>query len=226
MTLKHTDIIPIVYVGGTGGNFLGYLLTSAKYKMSDGVDFSKHGNAHYSYKDIPQPSMGNTLAGSADDAIFDFINKIQPFENNAVPPYFCPCHVKNMNRVVDMFDKSIQLTFTHEDVDDLVLVIMGKWWVDTRNQSPTAHNIRISNAFRLDYNIHLKNFPPIVHPSVLNISWNELYKGEVNSLIQKLSNFTEIPVEDFLIEKLIEWRERTTVGIEELKEQINLLNKI
>ena len=61
---------------------------------------------------------------------------------------------------------------------------------------------------------------------MLNISWNELYKGEVNSLIQKLSNFTEIPVEDFLIEKLIEWRERTTVGIEELKEQINLLNKI
>lgn len=226
MTIKNKDIIPIVYVGGTGGNFLCYLLTAAKLNIKDGVDFSKYGNAHYSHKEMPAITLGNTMTGSLDNSIFELLSTSKPIDSNSTPPYFYPCHMKSMNRIIETFEKSIQITFARGDVDELVLVYFGKWWLDTEKNQLTKQNNQILKAFAVDYKVHLTKFLPISDPSILSISWHDLYRGDATELIQKLSNFTSIPKENFLIDKLIEWRRLTKDGIEELSTQINELNKI
>jgi|688.fasta_scaffold537629_2 hypothetical protein len=221
--MKNNNIIPIVYMGGTGGNFLGYLLTSAKLKITDGIVFSKYGNAHESIKEINQPPLGNTIQGTMDDTMLDLILNIKPINHKSQPPYFCPCHVKHMNRVKDLFQTSIQITYEKEDIDDLALIFMGKWWIDSKNRSKLLVNsTSVINLFKLDYNVHLLNYPPIIDPSVLIVTWHELFKGDSALLVQKLSHFTSIPKENFLVNKLIEWRRRTKNGIEEIQTLLNV----
>lgn len=223
--MKNNDVIPIVYMGGTGGNFLGYFLTSAKLKITDGIVFSKYGNAHDSIKEIDQPPLGNTIQGTMDDTMLDLILNIKPKSNKSRPPYFCPCHIKRMNRVKDLFEKSIQITYEKEDIDELVLIFMGKWWIDSRNRSKlSASSISVTSMFNLDYNVHLLNYPPIIDTSVLIITWQELFNGNTTSLIQKLSQFTNIPEENFLVDKLFEWRRLTRLCIDDVQKQLSINN--
>lgn len=46
MSRKHTDIVPISFIAGTGGRFISYLLNSAKCNIPVQIQFSKYGNAH------------------------------------------------------------------------------------------------------------------------------------------------------------------------------------
>ena len=44
--LPTEDIIPVTFIGGTGGNFLCHFIVSAKRNIKNIIELSEHGNAH------------------------------------------------------------------------------------------------------------------------------------------------------------------------------------
>jgi len=213
MTTKNSNIIPIGYLGGTGGHFLGSFLTKAKYNYPDEINLSEHGNSHNNYKEMSMPD--NFVDVSVEERI-DIIKQIKPnvlkgYELQS--PYFFACHIIDADILVDNFEKVIYIHYDYEDTYDIARAYYGKWVVDV--QKKQLENTK-SIAFAIIYLIaDMKSKLEIVKnrkdlgPNICNISWKELVHGEPNILVDKLSSFTGIDSNRFSEPDLKLWREAT-----------------
>ena len=57
--------------------------------------------------------------------------------------------------------------------------------------------------------------------NLLNISWQELMHNDPITLINKLSQFTNLSVDRFPLDKLLTWRELTMGGVNECQTLIS-----
>jgi len=186
---KITNIIPISFMGGTGGHFLAYLINSASRKNTNRVQLSEYGNAH---------SSGFGLDNTSH-SVFDDTSRIIQLVINARKDIsdkelicYSPCHITDFKLASKFFDKMIRITYTEEDIESISLIFVGKTLIDsgTANSNSLKQSIRWSK-----YQKYQQHFLPSVeiNDRILEVSWDELFKTDGNQLINKLSSFTNIP---------------------------------
>jgi hypothetical protein len=208
-TLPTEDIIPITFIGGTGGNFLCHFIVSAKRNIQDIIELSEHGNAHENcLKDL---SGLHFSASYPDNKKIDSILSGILIYDMAKKPYYTSSHIADINLININFKRSIRIIYELDDVQEISTVFYGKFYIDESNTPVKSHHkfnklnlIRWQSKFN-----YIENMP-----NVLFISWKELFKGNIEELITKLSIFTEIDINNFSRESLMHWRDKTQYCID------------
>lgn len=208
MNRNLKDCIPINFLGGSGGSFLCSFLTAAKYNDQVKFVFTEYSGMHtLRYSDIPTHIHG------PDEHLMkklQFIISSDTLKPDHKPPYFTTIHAPDTNEILSYFDKVIHISIDESDLNDisccLVLKLHG-----------TEDEILIKN-----YKSYAKRysgyFEVLNSDKVLNISWKDILYNDPDILVSKLSGFTEIPISNFNLDNLINWRSGT-------KETIELGNK-
>jgi len=208
-TLPTEDIIPITFIGGTGGNFLCHFIVSAKRNIKNIIELSEHGNAHKNcLKDVSGLNFGVSYP---DHKKIDSILSSTLIYDMAKKPYYTSSHIDDINLININFKRSIRIIYELDDVQEISTVFYGKFYIDESNTPFKSHNkfnklnlIRWQSKFN-----YIENMP-----NVLFISWKELFKGNIKELITKLSIFTEIDINNFSRESLMHWRDKTQYCID------------
>lgn len=210
----RTDIIPISYAGGTGGSFLSSFIWYAQIADNSEWQFSESGNAH----NLERPYV----PGLRNDNMFDDNKKLitalidAPLQSDVV---YVKTHIWDMDLILEHFDKAIKINYSAQDVSDIATCFILKWGFDDKNISETeVKKDREWFAWHLfGKALHRFRPRPELEPRVTNISWKELTTSDPKLLIDKLSKFTNLPVENFQINQLIKWRELTKSCIQRFK---------
>jgi len=210
MQHKSSEIIPITFIHGTGGNFLCSFIVAAKNNNQLPFVLSYHGNMHEnSLKDIPtEPTSIENL----DQLKIDLI--IQGKIIAKLSPYYTASHVSDLELLQHYFERSIRITYENDDILEISSAYIGKFWLDQKSYKKdinVLHKMSINTLNKYQPNFYKQ---PI--DNVLFISWGTLLHGDSSVLIEKLSNFTQIPIENFNIDNLNHWRERTTLCIKKI----------
>jgi hypothetical protein len=205
----NTEIIPISYMSGTGGNFLCHFIVSAKYN-----DFSKYalklstyGNAHGNGADIP---IAPYAPYDSDEKKIDYLLSYN-IAKDKIKPYYTLGHIVDLNLITKKFKKSIRITYDNDDIDLLTNIFIGKYVSDSKNLVRTKLSIFIpTTKFQLVKNS--TNFVYEQNDNLLCVSWKNVYHDKPQILINKLHKFTDIPAINFSVDQLLEWREATSLG--------------
>ena len=218
-------VIPINYFGGSGGQFLSSFLYSAREKEYNQWHFSEAGRAHDSEKDwIPQGSNDqNVIVGIlADPTGEKNLNLLLTYAERAPKNKvtYPMGHFANPDEILKYFDKQIKIYFEPEHEDEIIGVMMSKvpehfpGKLVNPTDSAWIHRKSLMNRF-----LRLRSNAPDLEPRLLNISWNEMVYLDPDILVSKLSNFTQIPKENFDKERFIIWRNLTLITINKLNLQ-------
>lgn len=211
MTLNK-DIIPVTYMSGTGGAFLSKFITFAKLNSKDILKLSKHGNAHSGYIELPRSILGPP---DDDNIKIEQILNAKPYDD-VFPIYYVPTHILDLKLCMNFFEKTIRITYEKEDIDDIAICYVGKYHIDaTHKVESTILNLKLhSHMMLLKF---CNQFSTIEQNSnILYVSWKELLHFDPNILINKLHTFTQIPIENFNLENLYNWRKATISCIENI----------
>lgn len=219
----NADIVPITYNGGTGGTYLCHFIVSAKYNDYDKykLHLSPHGNAHGSANDFPPiPPLPAGQWRTDAQKIEYVLEHLSP--NNKTRPYYTPLHLVDTEIISNNFLKSIRIIYDSSDIDELVNVFLGKYIVDAKNITKNEiyihePNLRTNMVKYSKFYIYEKKYDT----NMLFISWSELYSLDPDILVNKLHNFTYIPKENFSIGQLLEWRNATKQGAENVQKILN-----
>jgi hypothetical protein len=199
---KITNIIPILFMGGTGGHFLAYLINSASRKNTNRVQLSEYGNAHSSGFGI---GISNHSVNDDTSRIIQLLINSRKNVSDKELICYSPCHITDFELASKFFDKMIRITYTEADIESISLIFVGKTLIDsgTANSNSLKQSIRWSK-----YQKYQSHFSPSVeiNDRILEVSWDELFKTDGNQLINKLSSFTNIPPAHFTLTNLEEWR--------------------
>jgi hypothetical protein len=208
----NEDIIPITFMGGTGGNFLCHYIVSAKRNIKAIIELSEHGNAHQNcLKDCFSPPYG---IPQPDDEKINFILTQSP-HCGAEKPYYTSSHITDINLINYNFKRSVRITYELDDINEISIVFYGKFAVDTYDPIKHSHMKQTPEIIRRGAKSWQSKFTKIENmPNVLFISWKELFKGNIEEFITKLSIFTEIDTNNFSRESLIHWRNKTQYCID------------
>lgn len=225
--LPTEDVIPITYMGGTGGNFLCHFIVSAKRDIQNIIELSEHGNAHHRcLKDMFGPPYGPS---QSDKDKINFI--FTELENKSVnffiqKPFYTISHINDIDLINTYFKKSVRITYDLDDTEELATIFYGKWFIDHYENEGSINKlnqviipleqkkIHFQRMYRkFNWFIKLENMP-----DVLFISWKEFFKGNIEELITKISTFTDINPDNFSRESLIHWRTKTQYCIDTFSE--------
>lgn len=213
-------MIPITFAGGTGGQFLSYLLESAKIRDLSPIDdkLSEHGNSHR------LRSMHMAVAPYPAKLTYNDLLSVWhlPPENERIYPYYCGTHISEIDDVLSYFDKIIRVTYDLDDIDDLVPIFVAKRLLDDNiipkdDIDKIKQGIATHRHFLTTQQQFFVDRPDLV-PKVLCVSWKEILKYDALILIKKLSDFTEMPIEDFNYDALIAWRNATIKCMNTMKQ--------
>lgn len=219
----NEDIIPITYMGGTGGNFLCHFIVSAKLNSNHRIPFSNHGNVHaFGMRDLP------TLPTSIFDNDQDKINYLflqlsqdqQKFGHRLVKPYIVALHLLDINMINSIFKKSIRITYDLDDINDITNSYYGKFYLDAKDPLTIKYpHSFIKKNIKKEITDLISDFSEIKNiPNVLFVSWKELVYNNIDTLVIRLSKFTDIDSNSFSKEALTEWRTKTHYCIEKFKD--------
>jgi hypothetical protein len=209
-TLPTEDIIPVTFVGGTGGNFLCHFIVSAKRNIKDIIKLSEHGNAHsFCFKDIPCPVQGLL---TPDLHKIKYIFSQSPY-SCSIKPHYTSAHLTDINTINSYFSRSIRITYEVDDIPDIATVFYGKFIVDEGKTKRSIEYISAECYQRINKFSFKENMT-----NVLFVSWKELFKGNIEEFISKLSIFTGIDKDNFSQDTLIHWRNKTQYCIDKFKD--------
>lgn len=209
---KTSEIIPITFIHGTGGNFLCSFIVAAKNNNQSTFVLSRYGNMHENaLKDIPtQPHAIEHLDTSKIHDIFS-INTVK-----LNTPYYTASHIVDLQLIQNYFNKSIRIIYKDTDIDEINHAYMGKFWLDQKNYKKDISMLYRINANTL--NKYQSKFNKQSIDNVLFISWENLYHNDPNFLIENISKFTGINESNFNINNLHLWREKTAFCITQMIE--------
>lgn len=212
----NKDLIAIRFPSGAGGQFLNAFLTAAKLNNKIPLEFGNYGSAHNTYKEFSQHSMPidpvNIQIGVLTNAL------IRCNELRSSPPYIMHTHIFDLSLLMNYAYKVINISYTLDDSPDMFYAFVGKYiFENNRDIDPW---IKIQNP-----NIYMRklipNYTVEETDRILVVYWSDLFIKPAAPLIAKLSEFTNIPKENFLEENLINWRDKTMKGIRETKLFLN-----
>ena len=221
--MKPTDdIIPIAFMGGSGGNFLCHFIISAKRKDKTLPILSEHGNVHndHNYKDLNGPALGPK---DPDSEKLKFLLSQEISDKVKPPPYYTVVHFTETKLLATNFKKAIKIIFDKDDIDTISINFITKYQVDTLGEPYDPIRLRSMRMFtRMSIAKWHNYFLKEDYPNILFISWKELFLGNINDLINKISEYTGIESEYFLKDSLIMWRIKTQQGLDNFKTTIEL----
>lgn len=210
--LKSIDIVPVTFIHGTGGNFLCSFIVAAKNNNQSPFILSDHGNMHENaLKDIPTKPYS---VEQSDQVKIDSIFNTEIASTYS--PYYTASHIVDLQLLQTYFARSIRITYENTDIPEVSYAYMGKFWMDQKSYKKDISNLYKMNVISLTK--YQPKFSKQLIDDVLFISWNDLYVGDMSSLIQKISNFTLIDKNNFNINTLCLWREKTSFCIDKIKE--------
>jgi hypothetical protein len=197
-----TDIIPIRFLGGTGGHFVDAWITEAKFrKLNLAYDkgyLSFSGNAHLFPKEFDEVIHNYTVSSTIEDHI-DAILKVKPSSScSYVPPYTLVTHIRDGNLLERYFDKVINISCEPDDAETIAKIFVVK------NNKLSEKDLEERLQFT---HYQMKNFYPSENPKVFNLFWKDLLNGDPYLLKEKLESYTAIPNLDVAF--LTEWRNKT-----------------
>ena len=199
--MKNDFNVPITYFGGTGGHFLISFLNAAYLNDHIVFKYSKFGNAHDTgYAAVVGSGLGST-APNVDYKIKTLLEHLHTRK-------FIGVHVIEYHRLINIFNQVIKITYEQSDIEEISKIFVLKY----------------SNGFTKDYDDliidsikkgikFLPTFSTSYEKSVICIAWSELFKKDPKLLIDKLSQAFNIPVENFNVSNLIEWRKITNTTL-------------
>ncbi len=216
--IKRSDIVPVLFMGGTGGHFLSAFLYHAR-EGDNYWQFSKCGNAHHSQKN------NSSFSGGVSYPAINHINALLKLPVFGKIMYI-RSHCHDPSLALLHFDKVIKTYYETKDVDELNLVFLAKWGLDEGNLNiDELKNRLISPAMTAVHHSKYFEFPELGNyyesENLLNISWQELMHNDPITLINKLSQFTNLSVDRFPLDKLLTWRELTMAGVNECKTHLS-----
>lgn len=206
--MKNNSIIPVSFVPGSGGRFLSYILnsTNANTILASNIDLELMYGLVVAFGNMKLQSQSMLIP--AQDQLNDLLNYAIDYNFDTIE--YCSCHVLDSSMLLNKFEKVIQISYEPSDILDISFSFIAENIPDDIKMivSATANN-------NMTY---IGNFETkIDNPSLLYVSWKELYKENIDSLITKLSNFSNMPIDKFKVNEIIEWRKRTSDNIEKVK---------
>lgn len=217
MNLEN-NIVPILYMGATGGNFMANLLSSAGRRDFSEKQLSRHGNAHVHHYGTPgTPEFNMNRFHVSDELKVADLFKNKP--NHAGYIWYTNLHSRNIELMLKHFSRVIWITYEPDDVVELSTVLVGKMHIDDKQKEISSDKVKMYYNMSLLYlQGYVSTFVPIMDDRVLNVSWKEIYHLPIDLFLNKLIEFTKIPKEDFDTPYIENWRNATTEGI-------NMVNK-
>jgi hypothetical protein len=214
----NEDIIPITYMSGTGGHFLCHFIVSAK-RDNNIINLSPYGNVHeFGLKDIPGPPFGVQIPD---------IKKINSILNDEIvtliKPYYTIGHIRDIELLGSYFKKFIRIIYDIEDIAEISSVFLGKYEIDQNNVKQSKTYLEFFHNQDKSILTHYAKYFTYVenYESSLFVSWKEIYHLDPTVLINKLHNFTNIPIENFSIDMINTWRTATKNGVDKVKQILN-----
>ena len=202
----RSSVVPIMYVAGSGGHFLSALLRRARSNFNN-TDYgiSGYGNCHDAKIDFG-------VFGGMESPYQDKIDRLKQKILEPNVTYYWPIHFDDIDHLMKEFDRSIKITYEERDYSELAAIFYVKWGVEGNNTKLPFSAYKFEDIL-IQYQ---KSFYPTTDygDSILNISWYELYhERDIDLIIDKLSNFTGIPVDRFDENFIVYWRESTAKGL-------------
>ena len=219
-----THVMPISFMGGTGGNFIRSLLISAKVGYTNLWDMSSHGNSHWGPMEIYNDTF-NKVPNDLSCQVADVINAIERSSLTYDPKdcFYQNMHIIDLPELMKYFSKSIRVTYNFEDVIDVSMAMVAKNGDDGKVDLNDIYHIKKNYIGRKMIMIkHLRDFQPIedLKDRVLFISWQELLNKDGHKLFADLSNFTGIPEYSFSHDNLALWRTKTNKTVQSFKQRL------
>lgn len=216
-TFIYENIIPINFMGGTGGTFLCNFLQSAKFNIKKLYMFNKFGSCHIYENKFPRELEialhKHTLETPLDQKILHIKNSDLSHKLNVFPPFFTTIHAGNLSEVKNYFNKIIHIFYEENDSVVIALIFLCKKYIESNSHS--IQHIKTNLLYRAipNFKLNSKTFCYDNVNNVCNISWKDLFVNDPNNLIQKLADFTNIPNENFYVDNLLMWRDKTKQGV-------------
>jgi hypothetical protein len=139
------------------------------------------------------------------------------------PPYYTVVHFTETKLLATNFKKAVRIIFDKDDIDDIAINFVTKYQVDTLGEPYDITRLDSLRTFKKKSIVKWHNyFLKEDYPNVLFISWKELFLGNIDELINKISEYTGIESEYFLKDSLIMWRIKTQQGLDNFKTNIQL----
>jgi len=211
MNQKNSEIVPVTYLGGTGGNFLSWFISLAQRNDNTIMQFSEHGNAHAS----PYACHGDNNRQAVDDniKIHDLLEQGPRRFPNTV--WYPNVHLKNLSLAANQFERAIRITLDEDDCDTLISIMTGKVRLD-------LNILKLEDIDKNHFNRKqtLLDWLPMyqVEPfdNVLFVPFKDMMYNSADVLVNKLAEFTSIPAEHFNKSNLLAWRMKTSDGIKHI----------
>ena len=201
----YSDIIPITYKAGSGGNFLCHFLVSAKIKNKELIKLSPYGHAHHSLSDL---YSSRTWINQTDKFIIDSLSKL--IKKQSIAPYFVSAHLTDIDLINLSFNKSIRIVYDIDDAEEIATIFYKKFVGNNSNNiKQFISESTLENEISYTKNDWQYFNNEINIPNILFVSWKEYFRGDIEDLITKLSLFTDINSANFSRESLILWRTAT-----------------
>lgn len=224
----NRDIVVISYFGATGGNFVQAYLNDAKNNKHIPISYSTYGNAHQYKNDLPVGMFH--MKTPSDEEKVKTILSTDPIINT-VPPYFVRAHIADINYLSTVFEKNIRITYDINEMDTLFYIGIGKIFNDmnlyTSDEGNFYKKINIpylQNLMNEKRQLHNKGiefysnfFINDGHSTVLYLPFNELLNACEVQVTKKLSDYTNVPYDNFNIDNLRKWRELTNFCINDIR---------
>ncbi len=236
-SLNKDTVIPIRFFGGTGGHFVTCWLTQAKLGRTNDIQLSNYGNSHDGYREfllVERSLYGfgtysgglRSIEGHRFTHFFkNYIPKILPD-----PPYFVASEAEDLSALIDLYPKTVAITYEQEDASILSKILIAKWGIEENKLARYDYGnlwaikqnayakIRVKTHY---FEIHHKLFDPTtIDPRALNLPWRDLFSAPALDIVDKLSSYTDIPKDNFQIKDLMRWRAATQKGIDQIDQYV------
>lgn len=179
------------------------------------MEFSEHGNSHYTGFDeihVPKGEMG-----ISDDHKIELL-LTAPVSTNT--PYYISTHTVDMRLLRSTFLKHIRITYDEQDIDNLLKVYFGKVCLDVFDRS-IEESIEKTTRFEKYLKKYASFFKQEEMDDVLFLKWNDILYLNPVELVRILSEYTSIPEQQFNIDLLLSWRNKTTQCITKINSLYN-----
>jgi hypothetical protein len=205
ITLPRQDYISVRYAGGAGGTFLTSWLTAAKQQNPAYVSLTSVGSADPATLEI-QESVPHTFRAEQHK---QFLSTVVPGAPNTEPPYFLLDMGKSIDDSLECVQRVINISFDIDDVDDVAWCYYKKTFMRQDNVDLLSVEDILDQLTETIGCQWIKFRAKTDTARVCYIKWKDLLNGDSTALINKLSQFTGIHMDNFDVTLLNEWRTAT-----------------
>jgi hypothetical protein len=205
ITLPRQDYISVRYFDGAGGKFLTSWLTASKNENPQYVSLTDVGSANPSVLEIQQ-SVPHTFRS---DQHKQFLSTVVPGVSGAEPPYFVLDQSKSLDESLECVQRVINISYDIDDVDDIAWCNYKKSYMQQQNVNLLDVESILEQVTETVGGCWIKFRAKTDTARVCYIKWKDLLAGDSSSLINKLSQFTGIHMDNFDVTLLNEWRTAT-----------------